>query len=292
VVLGLFTLLAGALAGRRPIRSGGEVWSYYRARALRILPPYALSLVLFGVTHLLSWRDVGHGFLLLPALNGHPMRTLWYLNMLVLFYGLAPLLLLLRHRVARLLGGGRKGGLLLALATALPLALGVGFGGERLDPRMLLYFPAFATGLLLSAGLLSGDGDQAWGPLRRRVPLLLLAAAAVVLSLPVSGHKLDSSLRTLPLATLVPVLIVVVASRGLQGRTIPAWLRATSSASYFIYLFHRPLFHWLTAAVAGWPVPHSGWLLLYLLAVGVPLIVWLCWWGQRLYDRSLHSLGL
>jgi peptidoglycan/LPS O-acetylase OafA/YrhL len=287
VVLGLFTLMAGALAGRRPIRCAREVWGYYRARALRILPPYALALVLFALTDLLLWRDVGRGLLLIPAFDGHPLRTLWYVNMLVLFYGLAPLLLLLRGRLAPL-AGNRLAGFLPAAALALLLW---GSGGG-IDPRLGLYFPAFATGLLLSADLLPADGGQPQGPLIRLGPLAVIAAAAIAFSLPIPGRRLDSSLHALPLVTLVPLLILVVASRWLQGRTIPGWLRATSTASYFIYLLHRPLFLELKAAAAGMAVVNPGWLLVYLLLFGVPVISWISWGGQWLYDRSLRALGV
>ena len=82
-VLGLFTLMAGCLAGRREVRGGADLLRYYRDRAVRILPPYALALVLFVPTGLLQWPDVGRGLLLLPAFDGQPLRTLWHVNVLV-----------------------------------------------------------------------------------------------------------------------------------------------------------------------------------------------------------------
>jgi hypothetical protein len=38
-VLGLFTLMAGCLAGRREVRGGADLLCSYRDRAMRILPP-------------------------------------------------------------------------------------------------------------------------------------------------------------------------------------------------------------------------------------------------------------
>jgi hypothetical protein len=132
VVLGLFTLMAGVLAGRRPIRSAREVWLYYRARSLRILPPYALALLVFGLTHLLHWRDVARG-----------------------------LLLLLRHRLTIQTGSAAKCGLVLAIGIALAVALLHRFADGPLDPRLALYVPAFASGLLLSAPLIATEGGRA-----------------------------------------------------------------------------------------------------------------------------------
>lgn len=277
VVLGLFTLMAGILAGRRPIRSALELGNYYRARALRILPPYGLALLLFALTDLIPWRQAGLGLLLLPAFDGQPLRTLWYINMLVLCYLLTPLLLWLRRW--------------LPAAVALLVALLDGLAGGSVDPRLVLYLPAFAIGLLLSSTLLCDQDERRSGPLIRLAPLALLAAGAIALSLPVPPHQFDS-LRVLPLATIVPLLILVAATRWLEGRTIPSWLKAISSASYFMYLFHRPLFHWLLEAVPGVATDQPPWLLAYLLGIGVPLIIWICWWGQWLYDRSLRALGL
>lgn len=292
VVLGLFTLMAGALAGRRPIRSAREVWAYHRARALRILPPYALALVLFGLTHLLNWRHVGLGLLLLPAFNGEPLRTLWYVNVLVIFYWLAPWLLLLRHRLVVRSGSEAKALLLLASGLALALLLLHGFAGERVDPRLALYFPAFALGLLLSAQLIPGDAGRRPGPLIRLLPLAALAVAAVALSLPVPGGKLETSPWAIPLATIVPALVVLGTNRWLRERTIPGWLPAISSASYFMYLLHRPLFQGLQAAVHGLQVTTPAGQLLVLVVFGVPLIAWISWWAQRLYDLCLRALGV
>jgi hypothetical protein len=69
-------------------------------------------------------------------------------------------------------------------------------------------------------------------------------------------------------------------------------LRATSTASYFIYRLHRPVFLELKAAAAAVEARHPGWLLAYLLLFGVPLIGWISWWGQRLHDRSLRACGV
>lgn len=292
VVLGLFTLMAGALAGRRPIRSAPEAWAYYRTRALRILPPYALALVLFGLTHLLDWRQVGLGLLLLPALNGEPLRTLWYVNMLAFCYGLAPWLLLLRQRLLLRTGSATKTLLLLAGGLALTLLLLRGFADERVDPRFALYLPAFATGLLLSAHLLPDETGRRPGPPIRLLPLVALAVAAVTLTLPVPGGKIDTSPWAIPLATVLPALGVVGASRGLRGRAIPGWLQAISTASFFMYLLHRPLFEGLQALAHGVHATTTGGQLLVLLVFGVPLIAWISWWAQRLYDRGLRTLRL
>jgi len=290
VVLGLFTLMAGALAGRREIRTSADIWKYYRARFLRIVPPYWGALMIFGLVGLLKWRDVKQGFVLLSAFNGDPLRTLWYVNMLVLFYAAAPLLLILRHRLIARTGSRQQAHLMLGGCLALGLGVLARLLGG-LDPRLLLYFPAFAAGLLLSGPLLgSADGRS---PLGSRDLALLggLSVVALALSLGVPDRAMETSLHALPMATLVPAWLVVFTSSRLGDWSLPGWLQATSTASFFMYLLHRPLLKGLKAAAAGLEPAHPWWLLLVLLVIGVPLIVGVSWWGQRLYDRALRAMG-
>ena len=62
-----------------------------------------------------------------------------------------------------------------------------------------------------------------------------------------------------------------------------------SYASYFMYLFHRPILRLVTDTAVGHSVPQPWPLLLILVAVGMPLVVAISWWGQRLYDQSLKA---
>jgi|688.fasta_scaffold262001_2 peptidoglycan/LPS O-acetylase OafA/YrhL len=285
-VLGLFTLMAGALAGRREVRGLADLLQYYRARAIRILPPYALAVVLFVPTGLLQWPDVPRGLLLLPAFDGEPLRTLWYVNVLLVYYALAPLLLLLRHRL-HATGAGRGWALILVGACSL-LALGLLVRlCPGLDPRFALYFPAFATGLLLAHPLLDPQ-RRAFSRLQRAI-LLVLAVAAVAFTLGVEGRDFETSLRSLPMATILPALAVLAGTRRWHGLNLPGWMQAVSYASYFMYLFHRPILRFVTDSAVGFSVPQPWPLLLILLLIGMPLVVAISWWGQRLYDQSLKA---
>ncbi|MFM7394710.1 MAG: hypothetical protein ACKO22_10175 [Cyanobium sp.] len=178
--------------------------------------------------------------------------------------------------MAPTLGGARRAGLLVAADLALLLVLLVVDGGGWLDPRLLLHFPAFAVGLPLSRALLPGEGDPGRVLFRSIALLGVLFGVAIALSLPVPLHQFDS-LRVLPLATIVPLLILVVAMRWLEGRTIPNGL-------------HRPLFQAWTEAARSLSFSSPGLLLPFLLLIGVPLIALLSWWGPCAYDRVLRFL--
>ena len=285
-VLGLFTLMAGCLAGRRAVHGLADLRRYYRARAIRILPPYALALVLFVPTGLLQWPDVPRGLLLLPAFDGQPLRTLWYVNILLVFYALAPLLLMLRQRLPAC---GAKLGWALGLAGSCNVLAPVLLVRlcPGLDPRFALYFPAFATGLLLSDPLL--DPQRRVLTRIQRTILTAAAVAAVAFTFGVEGHDVETSLRLLPMGTLLPALLVLGSTRRWHGLKLPGWIQAVSYASYFMYLFHRPILRVVTDTAIGLSAPQPWILLLILGAIGMPLVVAISWWGQRLYDQSLKA---
>jgi peptidoglycan/LPS O-acetylase OafA/YrhL len=290
VVLGLFTLMAGILAGRRPIRGAREICRYYKARALRILPPYLIALLLFHLTGMLRWSDVVQGALLQPAFNDHPLRTLWYVNMLIVFYVLVPLLQMLQRRLRR--GRWRHWSSDLLLASFLT-------GGWMLfpslhhgvDPRLAIYFPAFGTGVLMANRLLGEAGVSGTSASRPELAgLAPLALVAVALTARLPGQAIETSLWSLPMATVVPLVVLIVVERLLRDRTIPAWLQATSHASYCMYLLHRPILREVNPMVQGLAPGHPSLQLVLLWGLAIPLIVAVSWWAQRLYDRSLRAV--
>lgn len=292
VVLGLFTLIAGVLAGRRVLQSRAQIEEYYRSRAIRILPPYGLALLLFGQSGLLSWSDVGQALLLRPAFDSHPLRTLWYINMLVVFYVAVPLLQMLGRWLAQKLPPHLDAAVLLVLALA-GAAVVLTRIDTGIDPRLGVYFPAFATGVLMSARLLGAAGGDVNGDAQPAMARLwLLALIAIGLSAKVPGHDLESSLWSLPLATLVPPLVLLIALRRIRTPVIPLWLQASSTASYFLYLLHRPILKELRPLIGRLAHHHPAPELALYWGVAIPLLVALAWWSQLLYDRTIRAMGL
>jgi peptidoglycan/LPS O-acetylase OafA/YrhL len=104
------------------------------------------------------------------------------------------------------------------------------------------------------------------------------------------GGRLDNDMTGSMLATLVPLALLVLAQRWLPRLRLCAPLMAVSTASYFMYLFHRPIFHGLTplgeTLLPPGPVPQVVWLMGFCL----PVIVVVSWLGQRAYDALVTSL--
>ncbi|HYP03935.1 MAG TPA: acyltransferase [Cyanobium sp.] len=276
VVLGLFVLIAGHLIGRAGIRSGADIVAFYQKRLIRIYPPYLLALLLYALCGLLEAGQFLPAALLVSSFGGDPPGTLWYIAMLVVFYLLAPFLLLLRER----LGAG-----IVAAALLITVSMVLGVLVPQVDPRLFLYFPPFVVGLLVSSRL-EPERLPGWALLL----VLGLGVGGVLESLRHVGGRLDNDSTGSVLATLVPLALLVLAQRWLPRLHLIAPLMAVSTASYFMYLFHRPIFHWLTplgeTLLPEGPVQQVAWLVGFCL----PVIVVVSWLGQRGYDSLVTSL--
>ncbi|QEY32433.1 acyltransferase [Synechococcus sp. RSCCF101] len=278
VVLALFLFVSGHLIGRGLQRSPG-VRRFYQRRLVRIYPPYLLALLLFEASGLLWRNQFLESAVLISALTGDPPLTLWFITVLMVDVLLAPWLLLLRRRVNP--AGSRSGdGWLLLALLVLPLLLAWLVQGP--DPRLFFYFPAFAAGLLAP---LPGPGDNRAG----RLALLGTAAGlagGLVLSISAGGVS-ESNMAHMPLTLFGAWFLVLATNRLLAGRRTPWLIAQLGLASYFMYLFHRPLFKLFT----GWFMPGSaGAQLAWLLLGCVPLIALISWAGQIGYDALVTRL--
>jgi len=120
----------------------------------------------------------------------------------------------------------------------------------------------------------------------------VLALVAIGLSAKVPGHDLESSLWSLPLATLTPPLVLLIALRRIRTPTIPSWLQASSTASYFIYLLHRPILKELKPLVGRMAHHHPAPELALYWGMAIPLVVAVAWWSQLLYDRTTRAMAI
>jgi peptidoglycan/LPS O-acetylase OafA/YrhL len=290
-VLGLFTLMAGVLAGRKQIRGARQIRLYYQRRFLRILPPYWIALLLFHLVGLLDWPNTLAGMLLKSNFDGSPLPTLWYVNMLVIFYATTPLL----QGLKRLTPSGpirqHSGTTILVISGLTVLAIALVLLNRGMDQRLAIYLPAFATGVLLSPQLLGADdGAETAPPPPGLGKLIVLSAIALVCTFGIQGPDLEHSLWSIPLATVVPLAILTISLRLPQTGSIPVWLEATSFASYFMYLLHRPVLRVLKPLVVELSPGHPWPQLVLLAGLGIPLLVVLSWWLQRLYNQATTSL--
>jgi peptidoglycan/LPS O-acetylase OafA/YrhL len=97
----------------------------------------------------------------------------------------------------------------------------------------------------------------------------------------------EESLSSIPLVIFGPLFLFLMANRWLEGVRLPALVSLVSTASYFMYLFHRPIFRLFTSG--SFPDTALGQLAVLLL-ICLPVTVLLSWQGQLLYDRWVRQL--
>lgn len=274
-VLAIFVFISGFLLGGDSTRkmSAGQ---FYLRRLLRIYPLYALAVIVFYLAGINDgWTSVkallGVSMYLAPA----PL-TLWFITMLVLFYFVAPVLLMLVDRVAayiRFVFSLFVGTIIVMLAF------------DTVDPRAVLYFPSFCLGIFCA-----NHG------VKNRLVNPLLAGAVFVVCAPLIlitfAIETLNYLKQIPLVASGAYLVFYLCWRKEQRFTRSIVVSFLAYSSYAIYLFHRPVFNSLQAIY----FPETEvFQILYLLTLGFTLAALIAWCLQKSYDvvyRRIMTKGV
>jgi peptidoglycan/LPS O-acetylase OafA/YrhL len=281
LMLGCLVFVSGyALTLRHPTLEGAKgTRSFLTRRLLRVYPLYVVALLGYVVydrsltpvnvaAHLLSLNLV-----LTPA-TGEPLRTIWFVSMIILYYFAYVGFARMRNAAVAFAA---------VLATLILLAVNTWTGYT--DERLALFLPLFAAGIIMAR-------RQVLTRLRA-VPVLISAAVFVL-----SGIAQLANVRT---PVLLEALLAIVSM--LSG-VMPVWVAASwlirklgwskwagrlCYASFCAYLFHRHIYRILLLIFQ--PVSGGG-TVLYLALVGVPLAFGLGFCVQSTYDRHVSRLSL
>jgi peptidoglycan/LPS O-acetylase OafA/YrhL len=268
--LALFVLISGFLTARKDgDLARGEIWRFYRTRFSRIYLPFVIASGLFLAAGVSDAVALFKGVTLVAMLLAPPPFTLWFVNMIVLFYLIAPLLIGWRENEVAYI----------ALCTVIVGAM-ILYQAEtgRIDMRLILYFPCFAAGIFLAARSLPSSTLSLIG-------LLLLAALSLVPTLARPSWSLEGDPWAAPWALFGSIAVFVVVMRVGRNLKPPATLIQFSEASFFMYLLHRPLYLWMLAV---WFPSTETAQVLYLLFICLPIIGIVAWLCQRAYARLLQ----
>jgi peptidoglycan/LPS O-acetylase OafA/YrhL len=269
-VLSLFVLISGFLTGRKDGGlARGEIWKFYETRFWRIYLPFVIASGLFLAAGMSDAVPLVKGVTLVAMLLAPPPFTLWFVNMIVLFYLIAPLLIRMRGKVVAYVG------LCSAIVGAMIL-----YQAEmgRIDMRLILYFPCFAAGIFLAAETLPSSALSLIG-------LPLLAALSLVPTLTRESGRLENDPWAAPWALFASIAVFVVVMRAGRNLKPPAILTQLSEASFFMYLLHRPLYRWMQSV--WFPITEKA-QVPYLLFVCLPTIAIVAWFCQRAYTGLLE----
>jgi peptidoglycan/LPS O-acetylase OafA/YrhL len=184
--------------------------------------------------------------------------------MLMMFYLLAPLLLIARER---------RFGLLMTVLVLMGLLAIYRSATGNLDNRALIYLSPFAAGIYLARQTNKASA---------LVLGILLAGSggAMAFSLSRTGSA-QFSLASVPLALFAPAAIFIAAHGRLPSNRA---IQQLSYASFCAYLFHRPIYAALTSPPFQVSVSAP---VIYLTLVCLPAAIVLGWLGQLSYDRLL-----
>jgi peptidoglycan/LPS O-acetylase OafA/YrhL len=148
----------------------------------------------------------------------------------------------------------------------------------RIDIRLILYFPCFAAGIFLAAGSLPSSTLSLIG-------LQLLAALALVPTLVRPSSSLEGDPWAAPWALFGSIAVFVLVMHAGRNLKSPAILTQLSEASFFMYLLHRPIYHWMQIV---WFPSTENEQISYLLFVCLPIIGIVAWLCQRAYTGFLQ----
>lgn len=271
-LLGLFVLVSGYLMGLKDVAlKPRELRDFYLGRFGRIYPPFVLACLLFALFKLADVAALVKAASLLAILWGPAPFTLWFIAMIALFYAVTPLLMAARRN-------GWTFGLVIAGLTTLSALAHLQWA--TVSPRLAMYLPSYCAGLWLAAHAVS------W----RRVLIFGLVAAlpALAISAQADTRMIESSLFAMPWALAMSAAVFGAAMAGEARLPRWGWILFVAQASYFLYLFHRPVYSLLLKFhdPAGWEARAA---LIVLLALPVATIA--AWIGQRIYDRLWARLA-
>ena len=279
ILLGAFTLISAYFVGRsKPPKTARSVVEFYRKKLLRLYPLYGLAILLFFAMGLTEGVTALKAAVLVSMLSRPAPLTLWFITMVMLFYLVSPLLLLgFDERPQANLTAPRTYWLTCAILF-ISLVL-CSWKLPSIDFRLLTYFPCYIIGLALPRYL-----PLLPQPITTVVALSLTGFGAGLLNSVDPDSALVSVLLAIPLV-LAGALSLFMLCFNLQ---LPAWIaspiKLLSYCSFGAYLFHRVVFESL---IRLYFPGNAAAQVVYLMALGVPLIEVVAGLLQQGYDRLL-----
>lgn len=280
VVLGTFVMISGYFIGGENI-TYRSLLSFYKKKILRIYPPYVVALVVFtvlGISDMTTFFKalVGISMFAIPA-----PATLWFISMLIVFYFVGPLFVLLSSR--GLLKNIIFYFFVLLLFAAYAFFSKILVNDALLDVRVAVYLAPFMIGIYIANNM----------KVEVKKTALVTCALVGMISFVLSCY-LDSESKNMNLLYSIPLIIFLslflfmsfyqISITSYRAKKSIIFL---STASYFMYLFHRPFY----VVIKKIYFPDSPVLqLLFLLLVCLPVIIFSTYAMQKTYDNLLNIL--
>ena len=272
--LGLFCFISGFLISKQR-RTGfnniKEVGRFYWRRLARLYPLYLLACIGFYTTGLIPKTDFLAGIFLSGAVLNINIMTLWFVNVIMIFYVLTPLLLF-RFQMKRNFW----------LSCGIYAALFFLAKGRCIDPHLAHYFIIYAAGVLLA----QSPRAQEWARLQgwKLLPVFLIIGW-LALDKQLIHNKLHRFILT-DIAVLASMPVLLMLGRVLAGIINARLISIVSYSSFALYLFHRLIFN---VAHAYYAPKTVGALAFYEIGVLLPIAIVIAYGIQAAYDGVLRA---
>lgn len=267
-VLATFTFISGYMLRKYEFGSGCDIIHFYKKRVLRFYPLFILSALSLFVMQWMDIKQLLYGISGLAMFTDAPVKTLWYISMLMFLYAITPIMRLKKLNKMRY---GKLFVFCLVLVVLIIL-----YRKEIIDERLMRYMPIYVLGLYVKD--LNFNKKQ-WmsiglGSLIFIVGFWLIHIDRVIFSCIVAFWGAASLIA---IGFLLPV-------KRFYG---PINFFAYSSMT--AYLFHRQIFGialWLLG-VRGFGEPY---LPLFIAIITLVLLFLSSWLMQFIYDRLISHL--
>lgn len=281
-LLGSFFFLAGYFMDASLQKYRENIFGYIQSRLIRIFPPYWVSLIFFIQLYTLKKLDLFVYILNLQAIFSpefvKPLLTLWYISMLVVYYIIYSVLLW---------RGNSNRNLLIFSIVIFAVSFIVHNATGLLDQRFFRYFLIFLVGIYFYR--FEKIREFLFNlPVIYKIVGIILSSIGFLIVL-VQNLSLTNGFQILAADFFILTWILVwlsVFRTKIGDQRIWFFL---STASYFAYLFHRPLWY-LLQSIVGPNISISKQMLDFIPGSILTLIIG--YFLQRGYDRLLALFRL
>lgn len=268
-VLATFTFISGYMLRRYEFRSWDDVKVFYRKRLLRFYPLFILSAVGLYIMRYIDLQQLIFGISGLALFTEAPLKTLWFISMLMLLYAFTPII-----RCHRLSQNG--GGKLLVLGMIVILLIILYLTGT-IEKRLLIYAPLYVIGLSMR--------DLNYNKKTWLVIALVSFVAIMVIMLFDGMNEVAMSC----LLALFGVSLIVAVGFLLPINNLEKPISFFAYSSMAAYMFHRHIYG-ASLLVFGIRDGENIYLT-WWSALLVLLVIFVASWGiQTLYDKSVTRL--
>lgn len=266
--LGLFVFISGyLLAINNKIDNRKDLFVFFIKRFLRIFPLYILTLFLFMLSDILTFKSMVMHITFLNIVLNKSAITVWFVSIICIFYLIYPLIIY-KYSILKIL-------FLSIIFYSIILSLNV--HSKIFDLRLLLYFPLFIFGIITFKNKIN---DRFFNN-----KIFLSFSFLMFLLFSRFFSEQGFLIKILFMIFAIPCLLFL---GNLASKVIPTSVYSKIAyASFCGYLLHRVIYHWMLYV---YKPSNNVQTIIYLTLIGIPLLFAVSFCLQKLYDRLISNL--